>query len=91
VLSMAASMYITMGTVVNKLSKQTRQKYSIQFRTVFVRVEEKQVRRVRIDVGSAKYGVRLNSKLSELLGFGSSECEFAGGNHVTKSPDDTGN
>jgi len=43
VISISAAMYVTIGTVVNELSKQTRQKYSIHFRTVFVRVEEKPV------------------------------------------------
>jgi len=80
VVSMAGTMYASMSTVVNELNKVTRQKYSIVFRNFLIKDEN--VRRIRIDVNSGRYTVRLNSELSTLLGFGSIEREFGRGSHL---------
>jgi len=64
-LSMACTMYAGIGLVVNELNKLIQQKYSIMFRTTLVEGK----RWTRIDVNTGRYSIRLNSQLSELLGF----------------------
>jgi len=44
------------------------------------------MRKIRIEVVSGRYIVRLNSQLSILIGFGSTECEFEYGNHLADNP-----
>jgi len=84
--TLATNMYVTIGTVLSALNKHTRQKYSITFRNVHIRNDDGiPEQRVRMDVGSARYGIRLNARLSELLGFGSEEREFGGGQHVAEN------
>jgi len=80
VLSLPGTMYINVSTVVSALNKLTQQKYSIAYFYLLNRQEGE--RKIRIDVNSFRYVIRLNTRLSSLLGFDLREHDFDRGRHL---------
>jgi len=84
--SLPRSMHIGIRSIINELNRLVKQRYGITFRPHMVHGR----RWVRIELTSSRYSIRLNGRLSELLGFSAGRVFVRDRNAAEKPPKSPG-